>query len=135
MASKIIPPRLVEAKYYHFNQNNSGGKFTIDDRTGIGPHVWIEAESKADAISRAEDLGIYFDGVDAGRDCHCCGDRWYAPWDNDGVDTPEITHPTGKGIFREGSFGWHDTIYIHHIDGTIERVKANPPKEKTHDDT
>jgi len=23
---------------------------------------------------------IYFDGVEKGYDCECCGDRWYEPW-------------------------------------------------------
>ncbi len=35
----------------------------------------IKSESEADSI--AEDLGCYWDGVNEGSDCPCCGDRWY----------------------------------------------------------
>jgi hypothetical protein len=49
--------------YFAFNQNNSGGSFIIDDEKGLGPSVWIEAESALIANAIAEDKGIYFDGV------------------------------------------------------------------------
>ena len=31
----------------------------------------------------AEDIGLYFDGVEQGMDCSCCGDRWYRAWEDD----------------------------------------------------
>jgi hypothetical protein len=56
-----------------FIQNNPGGKF-------IGPRtVVIEGNSYADILDSAEDYGIYFDGVEEGTDCKCCGDRWNCP--------------------------------------------------------
>ena len=61
--------------FYEFSQNNSGGTFTVDD--DLCGRLIIEADSPEDAISKAEDLGCYWDGVAKGIDCPCCGDRWY----------------------------------------------------------
>lgn len=103
----------VQTKLFKFGQNNSGGNFVIDDVRGLGPNVYIEAVDHNHANSRAEDVGIYFNGCDDGRDCDCCGDRWHTAWKEDGLDGIEINHYT---------FGWHDTIYIHRLNGTIERI-------------
>jgi hypothetical protein len=106
--------RVIQTKYYEFDQNNSGGRFDVDDERGIGPSVWIEAVDVAQASSRAEDIGIYFEGVREGRDCECCGDRWSRPWRDDGKDKPEP------------NFGWTKTAYIHQLDGEIIRVLKQP---------
>jgi len=56
--------------WYTFRQNNSGGRFD-------GPlYLSVEAGSAADAETLATEHGVYFDGVEAGVDCGCCGDRW-----------------------------------------------------------
>jgi hypothetical protein len=61
--------------YATYIQNNSGGSF-------IGIKVIIiEADSLEEADSIAESHGIYFDGVDTGADCECCGDRWRRAYD------------------------------------------------------
>lgn len=73
--------------FYQFRQNNSGGSFDYDDRSGLSVNVYIEAGTADEANSRAEDLGIYFDGVDNGSDCSCCGDRWYRVGEYDRVDS------------------------------------------------
>jgi len=101
--------------FYLFHQNNSGGVFTIDDEDGIGPRVWIEANSLAAAIDRALAIGIYFDGVRDGIDCGCCGDRWSEPWKDEGENQPEID--------TKYDFDWHDTVYVHRLDKSIERIK------------
>jgi len=95
--------REVGMTYYLYNQNNSGGSFDIDDKKGIGPRVWIEASNRAEAHERATSLGIYFDGVEKGIDCSCCGDRWPEPWDIE--DLPR--HNT------EYDFYWHPKVYVH----------------------
>lgn len=61
-------------KWYRFRQNNSGGHFILNDK--VCAEIYIEAESPAVANRKAEDIGIYFDGVNKGIDCECCGDRW-----------------------------------------------------------
>lgn len=73
-------------KYYYFNQNNSGGHFHLDDSM-VGAHTAvIQANSAEEANEKAEWLGIYFRGVEDGRDCSCCGDRWYKTDEQDSTD-------------------------------------------------
>lgn len=101
--------------FFEFCQNNSGGFFVTDDERGLGPRVWIEARDKADALNLAVQKGIYFDGVQDGRDCACCGDRWSEYLDA-GAEAP-----SPDGFY---DFLWHDTVYVHHLDGRIERLKS-----------
>ena len=100
--------------FFEFDQNNSGGTFLIDDNIGIGPRVWIEAESAEHADEKAAEIGIYFNGGDDGRDCPCCGDRWYEAR-HKGVNAVEVD--------QMWDFHWHDTVYVHRADGSIERLK------------
>ena len=56
-----------------FCQNNTGGRF-------IPPAICVFVE--ADTAEEANDIaqtagGVYFHGVKSGKDCDCCGDRWY----------------------------------------------------------
>lgn len=108
------------AKFFEYDQNNSGGSFHIDDATGIGPRVWIEAADAVEADYRAGRIGIYFNGCEAGRDCSCCGDRWSPAWDDGDVE-PKIS--------QEYDFNYHDTIYVHRLGGRIERIKRAAPVE------
>ena len=70
----------MNTKWYEFLQNNSGGSFENDPKAGIGFTVWVEARNPDEASARAQDIGLYFDGVSDGVDCGCCGDRWSEPW-------------------------------------------------------
>ena len=58
---------------YGFRQNNSGGYFTEPAETIIV----VDAKSEDHALEVAQKAGLYLDGVQLGRDCDCCGDRWY----------------------------------------------------------
>lgn len=100
-------------KFFKFAQNNSGGSFDIDDAAGIGPRVWIEANDEAHAMQRARDIGLYFDGVEKGNDCPCCGDRWSSPWESANMFQ----------IDPKWDFNWHNCVYIHFINGQIERIQ------------
>jgi len=68
---------MKSLKFYEFSQNNSGGKFTVDDK--LCHRLIIEASSEEEACSIAEDMGVYFNGCEDGIDCECCGDRWHTP--------------------------------------------------------
>jgi hypothetical protein len=73
-------------KFYTFRQNNSGGFF-------IGPkYVIVRANSVEEANEKAEQYAeVYFDGVRDGKDCHCCGNRWYRASEYDGgTDEPQV---------------------------------------------
>jgi len=65
--------------YWEFNQNNSGGRFVVNDK--LCHRVIVEAHSFEQAVEKAEELGCYWQGVSQGIDCPCCGDRW-SKWEN-----------------------------------------------------
>lgn len=67
-------------KWYEFTQNNSGGNFLVNEK--VCHRLFIEAEDIKHASQIAESLGVYFNGVNDGTDCECCGDRWYEPFQN-----------------------------------------------------
>ena len=78
---------MTQTQTFRFWQNNSGGGYAdiespqLSAVNVVGHNVYIEAETADEANSIAEATGIYFDGVSAGVDCDCCGDRWYrASW-------------------------------------------------------
>ena len=74
--------------FFEFRQNNSGG-YWIGAKTVI-----IEADSAIEAneiATTASESPIYFNGVSLGRDCECCGSRWYPLWEDDkGDDVPSV---------------------------------------------
>lgn len=115
------------SKFYEFRQNNSGGHFTFDPKAGISVNVIIEATSPKHANQLAQSKGIYFNGVDDGSDCDCCGDRWSELWsDDEGSDVPSLY---GKPVIEEqyGSYPLnHKWIkdgpetFVHYLDGTIQ---------------
>lgn len=115
------------SKFFEYNQNNSGGSFDFDNN--IGHFVIIEACGTDDADHRAEMVGIYFNGIDDGRDCDCCGDRWSRAWD-DGTDTPEVY---GKSIQQfmdnDKNFMWagkgQNEVIVHYMDGRVDRYEGS----------
>lgn len=74
-------------KLYNFNQNNSGGRFHIDD--AVTYDVLFEAKNFKKANKKAKEVGIYFNGCSKGMDCGCCGDRWYKAY-SDEVDNYSV---------------------------------------------
>jgi hypothetical protein len=70
-------------KFFEFRQNNSGGGFKTSP--DLDTWVFIEARDEDEANYFAGRLGIYFDGVDNGKDCACCGDRWDRAYRGDDV--------------------------------------------------
>ena len=113
----------MKTKFYTFNQNNSGGSFQYNKRAGITHYVIIEAVDCNHAISRAESIGLYFDGVEEQRDCPSCGDRWYKPYADEGrsepmiYDAPVATHKRSEyGFFKDDQ----KEIAVHYLDGCVE---------------
>lgn len=105
--------------FYTFMQNNSGGHFTIND--GVAEVVIIEAYDVKDANRRAERIGVYFDGVENGHDCECCGDRWHMQYEygqkDEGTEIPEVYGRTIEEYLDDRwSFG--KKVYVYHKDGT-----------------
>lgn len=111
------------AKWFTYDQNNSGGTFHYDEARGISTKVLIEAHSPSEANRIAEGIGLYFDGD---GDCSCCGERWYSKWDwAEGTDEPMIygkpvasyrpSGPLTSKWMEEGKFEY----FVHYLDGTI----------------
>lgn len=60
--------------FYEFHQNNANGELVVDSK--LCSKLYIEAHNDKEAISKAETLGCYWDGVEKGVDCPEYGDRW-----------------------------------------------------------
>lgn len=114
----------MNTKWYHFNQNNSGGSFVHDADAGIGANVWVEARTLDEASARAQDNGLYFDGVREGVDCPCCGDRWHEPSIYDASDNPkwygDTVRPAKDG--EEPTIYWGIPSYAHPLEGPFYAV-------------
>lgn len=101
---------MAKTRFFHFSQHNSGGTYHEDEYAGLPPEVWVEARNATEANNLAESIGIYFDGVERGLDCSCCGDRWYRVWpDNEGYDMPDPDY----------LYHGRPLAYVHHLDGSI----------------
>lgn len=112
----------MQGKFFTFSQNNSGGSFEYDERAGITHYVIIEAFDIKHAMSRAESIGLYFDGVEKGMDCDCCGDRWHAPW-SDGESVPEVYGKPASTVEKSSYFkSSQKEIAIHYLDGRIDMM-------------
>lgn len=96
--------------YYMWSQNDTGGSFITNG--DLSSFVVIEAETLAQAEEKALNLGIYYDGVEDGHDCSCCGDRWY------GCDLVELEDGDTIEDYlqrNEDKYSWHGTMTILHL--------------------
>ncbi|MCU0337600.1 MAG: hypothetical protein MUF12_07020 [Sediminibacterium sp.] len=118
--------RTVNTKFYEYRQNNSGGSFSNSEKYGIAEYVVIEALNAEHANTRAEDIGLYFDGCDNGNDCSCCGDRWYRADESDGSDVPSIY---GEPLANMEKSYYRDCCFVHYLDGKFEKVEFNEKSE------
>ena len=112
-------------KWFEFTQNNSGGRFIVDDK--VCHRLLIEAESFNDAVKKAEELGCYWDGVAKGIDCPCCGDRWVT-WDEEPIDL-EFYKTEGCNTIEEyaqylaNNYAWTTPdIRIYYNDGVVKEI-------------
>lgn len=110
---------VVKTQFFTFDQNNSGGSFSYDEGRGIGQYVIVEAIDRDHAVTRAEQVGLYFNGY---GDCECCGDRWYKPWDKDGTETPQIYDQTPDEYLTSpycSDWGMDKQVFVHYLSGQI----------------
>jgi hypothetical protein len=99
--------------WYLFSQNNSGGGFIVND--DVAEEVLIQAESPENANEKAEEIGIYFDGIEKDIDCECCGDRWSEATDYDKVNIDEYVKYWPMHYFR-------DNIYLYFSGGKVKKL-------------
>lgn len=117
---KIDNPSIGDIYFwYEYDQNNSGGSFI--DNEQVCECVYVEATTLDEANSFADSLGIYFDGVDSGEDCSCCGDRWSEPYES-------VSFPYRYGTFtlsdvKKIGFNYEKTTWV-------QAGKEKPDKNK-----
>lgn len=105
---------VKDLKWFEFTQNNSGGSFDVDDK--VCHRLFIETKSFNDAVEKAEELGCYWDGVNKGIDCPCCGDRWYKYDDK----------PINLELYKtEGYTSWDGTLYFNNIEEYAQYLADN----------
>lgn len=125
---EVEEPRTL--KWYAWNQNNSGGEFHVNDN--VAHRLFIEAYSEEEADRKAQDLGVYYNGVDDGFDCDCCGDRWYSP------EKLEFPINWGGPVFNNiheyagymaDNYGWTEPDgYLYYYDGMKAAVHSDKVK-------
>ena len=81
----------------------------------------------AEKIGR--DIGLYFDGVSLGKDCPCCGDRWYGLWSDDGGDEVPSTYEKPIENLHPERVKGEDTIVVHFKDGTRQYASEERDKQ------
>lgn len=114
----------METKFYEFSQNNTGGSFVTDSK--LCHRLIIEASSASEASDIAEDLGCYWDGVEDGSDCPCCGDRWHNY--PDAIDLKKI-NDKWKGYEYSTWVGSNEKP-----EEALERIKSRYPKSEWFDE-
>lgn len=111
--------------FYKWQQNNTGGIFVTNDK--LCHQIIIEADTEEESEQKAFDMGVYYDGVESGDDCDCCGDRWYSP------DKYEFPFTYSIGIvfdnvedyaqYLADNFGWTiPDIRIFYKNGEVREV-------------
>jgi len=112
--------------FFTYGQNNSGGYMHFDAGAGISHYVIVEADDAKQADYKAIGIGLYFDGIEKGADCDCCGDRWCAQdswWNTDEGD--EVPTVYGEPV-ESTDLSWRSLkkglpeVYIHYADGTFK---------------
>lgn len=112
--------------FYNYRQNNSGSTWSYDDKKGISVNVIVEAASAEEAAARAEEIGLYWNGMDADTDCECCGDRWSMNCEEEGDSIPQVygvpVHFLTVANFDYGRKWLVDKYecFVHYSDGRIE---------------
>jgi hypothetical protein len=111
---------VVEYKFWSYRQNNSGGKFHINDKVTI--LVVIEAPDPEYADFLFErNTGV---NIDSHPYCECCGERWNNAW-GEGNDQPSSRF-SGDPIIKEDEYltCWVKTgepyVHIYYFNGNKE---------------
>lgn len=115
--------------FYKLNQNNSGGYFVVNEK--VCHRLFIEANNEEEALQIAESLGYYWDGVNKGLDCSCCGDRWSPYCDKIDISKLQIETNSFTSIeeyaqFLANGYGVKTTpnIRIFYKNGNIKEIFA-----------
>lgn len=106
--------------FFTYRQNNTHGIYLVDK---FSKHfVIIEANSAERADEEAEKMGIYFDGVEKGIDCPCCGDRWHRAQNWEGEEEPLIYGKRPEDFVKEEKYFKYEVL-VCYMDGRKEIIK------------
>jgi hypothetical protein len=101
----------ITLKWFHFNQNNSGGYHIVNEV--VAEDVYIQAPNADEAAARAEVILEPYSEY-----CHCCGERWWFHVnDDDGHAVPTLY---ATPITDVTASTYHKQARLHHDDGTVE---------------
>ncbi len=109
--------------FYTYEQNKRGVSIVNEH---IKHYVIIEAASAKEADEKAENVGIYFDGVDKEIDYPWRGDRWSRAEDpsfgSKGTKKPEIYGRSIIRFFSEriNNNDLSEDVIIYHKNGKVE---------------
>lgn len=101
--------------FYTFGQNNSGGFFTDPAQ-----YIIVEASSPAEANTKAEFLGAYFNPE---SDCSCCGSRWVQAFSFSENEAPTIYGRSLEAFLEDEARGGGSAceipaVLVSYLDGT-----------------
>jgi hypothetical protein len=105
----------VDLKWWCFIQNNTGGKFKINDLAAH--YVFIQSTS----LGAAEYYGVSKGILDNSNSCSCCGDRWNGVDSEKGFDIPTV-FDTPLSEYKD--FGRGSEARLHYFDGKFEKIKV-----------
>lgn len=109
---------VATLKWFHFDQNNSGGYFIVNDV--VAEDVFIQEASAEEASQRAVKLFEPYSEY-----CECCGERWYPhARESEGYDVPTRY---GRPITEQGPGLFRKQARLHHYDGVIETFFYHQP--------
>ena len=98
------PVMTSHTKFFHFWQNNSGGRFDVDDVVDEGGVVF-EAKDAKEANKRAKKAGVFSRSF-----CECCGPRFFTCSEAEkGFDSVEEAVSSDR------------PVVVHFKDGTSKR--------------
>ena len=116
-------------KWFLWGQNNSGGSFVEDEH--LTHRVFIQAETEEEAEAKAFGFGVYYNGVEDGIDCDCCGDRWYLPEE---VSLPQV-YANAETIeeyaqYLADNYGWcSPEARLFYKDGSVKEIFKRKKKK------
>lgn len=123
--------------WYEISQNKSGGNFDVD--INLCHRLFIEAENIEAAIRKAEQLGCYWDGVESGIDCPCCGDRWVKPYSEIEFPINAINWDRKRIVFTTieeyaqnlaNEFGWTlPDARLFFANGSVKAIEREVPSQ------
>lgn len=118
---------LVELKWYCISQNNTGGKFTVNDL--VAHWVYVQAPSEEYAKLKFEEITELSSSSSKNADyCPCCGERWGGLcFLEDGTDEPMAYDWETKAMAPIAQvipiLNWNEEARLHYLDGRIEKFK------------